>query len=29
VHFYNKRQLRKRDYPNYPAYITDALTMRL
>jgi insertion element IS1 protein InsB len=29
VHFYNKRQLRKQAFPNYPAHITDPLTMRV
>ena len=29
VYFYNKRQLRKRQYPNYPAHIIDPLPMRL
>jgi insertion element IS1 protein InsB len=29
VHFYNRRQLRKRQHPHYPAHIIDFLPMRL
>jgi insertion element IS1 protein InsB len=29
VHFYNRRQLRKRQHPQYPAHIIDPLPMRV
>lgn len=29
VHLYNRRQLRKRQYPHYPAHIIDSLLIRV
>jgi hypothetical protein len=29
VYFYNRRQLRKRQHPRYPAYIIDPLPIRV
>lgn len=29
VHFYNRRQLRKRQHPHYPAHIIDPLPIRV